>query len=86
MSRNPLVIDAAIAVVIVAFVLIIEPGVAIAAILALVLLLACGDQLPGRPPAAPAPAPRQPGASPTPPPLISLGRAARPADRTSIWP
>jgi hypothetical protein len=41
-SRNPLVIDAAIAVVIVALVLIIEPGVAIAAILALILLLACG--------------------------------------------
>jgi ABC-type bacteriocin/lantibiotic exporter with double-glycine peptidase domain len=42
MTRNPLVIDAAVAVVIVALVLIIEPGVAVAAILALILLAVCG--------------------------------------------
>jgi hypothetical protein len=41
-SRNPLVIDVVVAVVIVALVLIIEPGVAVAAILALVLLAVCG--------------------------------------------
>jgi Flp pilus assembly protein TadB len=41
-SRNPLVIDAAVAVVIVALVLILEPGVAVAAILALILLVVCG--------------------------------------------
>jgi ABC-type transport system involved in cytochrome bd biosynthesis fused ATPase/permease subunit len=41
-SRNPLIVDVLIAVVIVAAILIIEPGVAIAAILALVLLLICG--------------------------------------------
>jgi hypothetical protein len=41
-SRNPLVIDAVVAVVIVALVLIIEPGVAVAAILALILLAVCG--------------------------------------------
>lgn len=42
MSRKPLVIDAAVAVVIVALVLVIEPGLAVAAILALILLAVCG--------------------------------------------
>ena len=42
MTRNPLAIDAAVAVVIVLFILIIEPGVAIAAILALIVLAVCG--------------------------------------------
>jgi ABC-type bacteriocin/lantibiotic exporter with double-glycine peptidase domain len=41
-SRNPLVVDVLVAVVIVALILIIEPGVAIAAILALVLFIVCG--------------------------------------------
>jgi hypothetical protein len=41
-SRNPLVIDAAVAVAIVILVLILEPGVAVGAILALVLLAVCG--------------------------------------------
>lgn len=41
MTRNPLVIDIGAAVVIVILVLVIEPGVAIAAILALVLLVVC---------------------------------------------
>lgn len=42
MSRNPLAIDAVTAVVIVLLVLIIEPGVAVGAILALILLVVCG--------------------------------------------
>jgi ABC-type transport system involved in cytochrome bd biosynthesis fused ATPase/permease subunit len=40
--RNPLFVDAAVAVVIVVLILIIQPGVAIGAILALVLLVVCG--------------------------------------------
>jgi hypothetical protein len=41
-TRNPLVTDVIVAVVIVALVLIIEPGVAVAAILALIVLAVCG--------------------------------------------
>jgi hypothetical protein len=41
-SRRPLVLDALGAVLIVALVLIIEPGVAVAAILAAILFLLCG--------------------------------------------
>jgi Flp pilus assembly protein TadB len=41
LSRNPLVADVLIAVVIVAVILVVEPGVAIAAILALILLIVC---------------------------------------------
>ena len=41
MTRNPLAIDLAAAVTIAAAVLIVEPGVAVGALLALVLLLIC---------------------------------------------
>lgn len=46
MSRNPLLIDGVVAVVLVALVLILEPGLAIAAILALILVVVCGVSLP----------------------------------------
>jgi hypothetical protein len=42
LMRNPLFVDAATAVVIVVLILIIQPGVAIGAILALILLVVCG--------------------------------------------
>ncbi|MEO6859632.1 MAG: hypothetical protein ABI323_13800 [Solirubrobacteraceae bacterium] len=42
LTRIPLFIDAAVAVVIVVLILIIQPGVAIGAILALILLVVCG--------------------------------------------
>ncbi|MDQ6834855.1 MAG: hypothetical protein M3016_01575 [Actinomycetota bacterium] len=42
MSSKPIVIDVIAAVIIAALVLILEPGVAIAAILALILLAVCG--------------------------------------------
>jgi uncharacterized protein (DUF58 family) len=60
--RNPLVVDVAIAVAIAALVLIIEPGLAVAAILALVLLavVALGWALRHRPRRA-ARIPRRPG-------------------------
>ncbi len=45
MTRSPAVIDIAVAVAIAALILVIEPGVAVGALLALLLLVVCGVSL-----------------------------------------